>query len=194
MMRMMWLALALAGALVLAWQGTVTPRAVGETAPPEVFSTGRALKDIAVIAARPHPTGSAANRQVRDYLLERMTALGLSPVVQPTDVVDAAPDRGSPWISGARVENLIGVLPGRDRKAPALMLMAHYDSVAGSPGAADDATGQAHLQIGHGVVLGRAGELQAHQEVRRLAHAAGMVVAWYCGSQFALCLLSALLS
>nr|MDH4384794.1 peptidase M20 [Caulobacter sp.] len=74
MMRMMWLALALAGALVLAWQGTVTPRAVGAAAPPEVFSTGRALKDIAVIAARPHPTGSAANRQVRDYLLGRMTA------------------------------------------------------------------------------------------------------------------------
>ena len=38
------------------------------------------------------------------------------------DVVDAAPDRGSPWISGARVENLIGVLPGRDRKAPAQQL------------------------------------------------------------------------
>ncbi len=145
MMRMLWLALALAGALVLAWQGTVTPAAVGETAPPQVFSTGRALKDIAVIAARPHPTGSAANRQVRDYLLGRMTALGLSPLVQRADVVDPAPDRGSPWISGARIENLIGVLPGKDRKAPALMLMAHYDSVAGSPGAADDATGVAAI-------------------------------------------------
>nr|MDH4386202.1 M20/M25/M40 family metallo-hydrolase [Caulobacter sp.] len=118
---------------------------VGAAAPPEVFSTGRALKDIAVIAARPHPTGSAANRQVRDYLLGRMTAMGLSPVVQRADVVDAAPDEGSPWIGGARVENLIGVLPGRDRKAPALLLMAHYDSVAGSPGAADDATGVATI-------------------------------------------------
>nr|QQZ51290.1 hypothetical protein JKL49_09545 [Phenylobacterium glaciei] len=34
---------------------------------------------------------------------------------------------------GGVVENLIGVLPGKDRKAPALALMAHYDSVPGSP-------------------------------------------------------------
>ena len=31
--------------------------------------------------------------------------------------------------------NLIGVLPGKDRSQPAVMLMAHYDTVVGSPGA-----------------------------------------------------------
>ncbi|MFD2498069.1 M20/M25/M40 family metallo-hydrolase [Rhizorhabdus histidinilytica] len=39
--------------------------------------------------------------------------------------------------------NLIGLFPGRDRARPALLLMAHHDSVWGSPGAADDAMGVA---------------------------------------------------
>ncbi len=45
------------------------------------------------------------------------------------------------WIGGADVEDVIGVLRGRDQSLPALLLMAHYDSVAGSPGAADDIAG-----------------------------------------------------
>ena len=44
---------------------------------------------------------------------------------------------------GAHVDNVIGVLPGRDPRLPALALMAHHDSVPGSPGAADDITGVA---------------------------------------------------
>lgn len=41
--------------------------------------------------------------------------------------------------------NVIGVLPGRDRALPALMLMAHHDTVWGSPGAADDTAGVAGI-------------------------------------------------
>ena len=141
-MRNGWLALALLGAALLAWQGTITPRAAPATAPADAFSAERALRDIAVIAREPHPVASPANARVRDYLLGRMTQLGLSPTVQDTDVVSTSADRPD-WVAGARVQNLIGVLPGKDRTAPALVLMSHYDSVPGSPGAADDATGVA---------------------------------------------------
>ncbi|MDW3502806.1 M28 family metallopeptidase, partial [Escherichia coli] len=40
-------------------------------------------------------------------------------------------------------QNVIGVLPGTDRSKPAVLIMSHYDSVANSPGAADDAAGVA---------------------------------------------------
>ena len=143
-MRYGWLALALLGAALLAWQGTITPRPVPASAPAEAFSAERALRDIAVIAREPHPVASPANAKVRDYLLGRMTALGLSPTVQETDALSSSPDYPQ-WLAGAHVQNLVGVLPGKDRAAPALVLMSHYDSVPGSPGAADDATGVASI-------------------------------------------------
>jgi hypothetical protein len=139
-MRNGWLALTLLGAALLAWQGTITPKpAAGDEA---AFSAREALRDIAVIAREPHPVASPANARVRDYLLGRMTQLGLSPTVQETDALSSSPDYPQ-WLAGAHVQNLIGVLPGADRKLPALVLMSHYDSVPGSPGAADDATGVA---------------------------------------------------
>lgn len=141
-MRNGWLALALLGAALLAWQGTITPKATPATAPAEAFSAERALRDIAVIAREPHPVASPANAKVRDYLLGRMTQLGLSPTVQEADALSSSADYPQ-WLAGARVQNLIGVLPGQSRTAPALVLMSHYDSVPGSPGAADDATGVA---------------------------------------------------
>ena len=117
-------ALLLAAALALA--AILTPRPLPADAPAEAFSAGRAFFDIAVIAREPHPLGSAANRRVRAHLIARMSALGLAPQVR-----------------GETVQTLVGVLPGRDRTAPALALMAHYDSAPGSPGAGDDATGVA---------------------------------------------------
>lgn len=131
------LALILAG--VLSYADNVTPRPVAANASPLGFSAERAMKDIRILGAAPHPVGSPANALVRDYLVTRLNSLGLSPQIQ----------RGSSFfvydntIYGAAVENVIGVLPGRDRAAPALVLMAHRDSVAGSPGAADDAAGVA---------------------------------------------------
>jgi hypothetical protein len=105
------------------------PAPVG--AAPGVFSAGRALGDVRAIARRPHPIGSAESREVQAYLLKRMAALGLQPQIRPF---------ASPKGEG---RNLLGVLPGRDRRAPAVLLMAHTDSVPAGPGAADDAAGVA---------------------------------------------------
>lgn len=140
-----WIALivALAAAFALSHAANTPPAAVAATASAEVFSAGRAMADIRVIAKTPHPIGSAANAAVRDHLLTRMQGLGLETQVQRTEVVRNLLYGDDMMVVGAVVENVIGVLPGRDRQAPALALMAHYDSVPGSPGAADDAAGVA---------------------------------------------------
>ncbi|HEY2178418.1 MAG TPA: M20/M25/M40 family metallo-hydrolase [Caulobacteraceae bacterium] len=120
-----------------------TPSPLPASAPATQFSAGRAMADIAAMAPVPHPIGSPANARVRDYLLARMNQLGLSPRTQSGEGQRAAAHGGEMWISGAHVENLIGILPGKDPRLPAVALMAHYDSVPGSPGAADDITGVA---------------------------------------------------
>lgn len=135
-------AVVLAVALIAAAVANMTPRPLGLDAPANVFSAGRAMVDNRVIAKVPHPTGSPANYAVRNYLVSRMTQLGLSPQVQRIDAFQERPGK-EPLVIGGVVENVIGVLPGKDRSAPALALMAHYDSVPGSPGAADDAAGVA---------------------------------------------------
>jgi hypothetical protein len=48
-------------------------------------------------------------------------------------------------VRGARVRNLIAEIPGRDRKSELIVVGAHYDSVEGTPGADDNASGVAAL-------------------------------------------------
>lgn len=129
----------LVGALI-AWSELRLPAPAPADAPAAAFSAGRAMADVRLVAARPHPIGSAANHAVRDRLLARMRALGLSPRLRRDDVLLPVKD-GS--LQGGSPETLVGLLPGRDRAQPALALMAHYDSVPGAPGAADDGAGVA---------------------------------------------------
>jgi hypothetical protein len=137
------LAACLIAAALIAWWGERPPDPVRSDAPAAAFSAGRAMADVAAVARVPHPIGSPANAAVRDDLLGRMAALGLAPQVQRAEVVVQMADGARPLVVGGRAENLVGVLPGRDRAAPAVALMAHYDSVPASPGAADDAAGVA---------------------------------------------------
>ena len=137
------LAIAVIGGLALAGWNDRTPAPLSPQAPAQVFSAGRAMVDDRVIARVPHPVGSAANAVVRDYLVGRLAAMDLDPQVQRTLAVQRSPRAPDPVVLGATVENIIGVLPGRDRQAPALAILAHYDSVPASPGAADDAAGVA---------------------------------------------------
>src|SRR5436190_24383895 len=79
--------LALIGALIaaglIAWARARTPAPVAATAPATAFSAERAMTDIRGLGARPHPVGSAEDRAARDYVVRRMTELGLSPQVRP---------------------------------------------------------------------------------------------------------------
>lgn len=129
--------LALLIAALLGWLASVPPRPLGLDAPAGVFSAGRAMADIRAAFSRPHPIGSTENMRVRDELARRMRTIGLAVRVQ--DDVVARVDGTA--ITGGRVSNIVGVLPGRDRTLPALLIAAHYDTAPASPGAGDDGFG-----------------------------------------------------
>ncbi len=133
-------------AFLLAVWTTQVPKPRAADAPAAAFSAARAMADIEQIARAPHPVGSAEHARVRAYLSDRMTQLGLSPEEQsgplsPGSIRRLKKEGGDPQAANNQAINLIGVLPGKDRSQPAVMLMAHYDTVVGSPGAADDSTG-----------------------------------------------------
>ena len=79
-------------------------------APADVFSGARALQDLAVVAAQPHPIGSPANGAVRDYLLAEIAKLGLEGQVQRTTVSEISPLAGIAQVTP--VENVVVRLPG----------------------------------------------------------------------------------
>ncbi|HEY0282212.1 MAG TPA: M20/M25/M40 family metallo-hydrolase [Rhizomicrobium sp.] len=125
--------------LFAAWR-LQTPTPAPIDAPAASFSASRAFADIRAIAQRPHPVGTADHDRVRDYLVRRLTEMGLAPQLRPDlSTTDFIP--GQTVISP--VTNIVAVLKGKDREKPALLVMSHYDSVPNSPGAADDSAGVA---------------------------------------------------
>lgn len=137
-------------AFLLAVWTTQAPKPRAADAPAVAFSAARAMSDIEQIARAPHPVGSPEHARVRAYLSARLTQLGLEVSEQagslsPASVKRLARAGGDPAAANNQAINLIGVLPGKDRSQPAVMLMAHYDTVVGSPGAADDSAGVAAI-------------------------------------------------
>ncbi|HYE18483.1 MAG TPA: M20/M25/M40 family metallo-hydrolase [Tepidisphaeraceae bacterium] len=117
------------------------------------FDTTRALAHVRAIAKEPHPAGSPANDAARAYILAELAKLDLQPVVITRTIRWYAP---TPTLT---LHNILVRIPGR-RATPAtdpplptaraniphaILLTAHYDSVATAPGAADDAAGVAAL-------------------------------------------------
>lgn len=145
-MRLLWLGASLALALLIAVLTLQSPRPVPAGASATNFSAARAMVDVRQIAQRPHPVGSADHIRVRTLLLQRMAALRLQTSTQQGPLSPEAAqriERGGGSATGLELTNLIGVLPGRDPRLPAVALMAHYDTVPVSPGAADDSAGVA---------------------------------------------------
>ena len=142
-MRSLALALTLILGLALAWFDIRVPDPVGPDAPATAFSSARAFSAIDEMGRAPHPIDSVRHDQVRDYLIGRLKALGLEVRVQNGRAFHEWDIGGRQIVSGADVQNLIGVMLGKDRSARPLAIVAHYDSVPGSPGASDDAAGVA---------------------------------------------------
>lgn len=120
---------------VVSWLATsewALPDTVPLDAPDTVFSSGRAMVDLAAIARQPHPPGSPEHARVREYLLERLSDLGLEPTVQTT--VSRRGDRL------ATVRNVVARLEGTESTG-AIVLTAHYDARTQAVGAGDDGTG-----------------------------------------------------
>lgn len=96
----------------------------------------------------PRTPGSAAHGEAQEVLLAAMTEAGLVDVAHRS--------------AGAAGTNLEGILPGSDAgTAGEIVLAAHYDTVPGSPGALDDASGCA-------VALAAAAELARTPRSRTL--------------------------
>src|ERR687889_639413 len=116
------------------------PEPLPASAQASEFSAERAFSHVGQIAQRPHPVGSPANAEVRDYLIGQLEDLGLRPTVQ--EATSARTKEGTASI--ARVHNIHARIPGSSPTGHVL-LVAHYDSVPRGPGAADDGAGVAAI-------------------------------------------------
>src|SRR6202162_2677639 len=128
---------------IVALRYLVPPAVVPASAPVTDFSAERAMEHVRVIAREPHPTGSIANTRVRDYMRAQLSSQGLKTEVQKSASTTPWDIGGAPYSAGT-IQNVIARLPGMNSTG-ALLLMAHYDSVATGPGAGDNASGVATL-------------------------------------------------
>ena len=124
------------------------PEPLPASAQASEFSAERAFSHVEQIAERPHPVGSTANAEVRDYLVGQLEDLGLRPTVQ--EATSARTKEGTASI--ARVHNIHARIPGSSPTGH-VVLVAHYDSVPRGPGAADDGAGVAAiLEIARAII------------------------------------------
>ncbi len=121
---------------LLAVVQTLPPPAIPASAPPSEFSAERALMHIRALAREPRPFGSASFAQARAYVVGELKALGLELGSEDQLGMDAQQEPAA--------SNIVARIPGANTRA-AILLVAHLDSEATSPGAADDAAGVAVL-------------------------------------------------
>ena len=136
---LMLAALAVLGVMCILVVTPPAPRAAD--APADEFSADRAFVHVQRIGLREHPAGSAAATEVRDYIVDTLTGLGLDPQVRAG--IGGTSELGGQY-GMADTRNVVVRIPGR---APTgtLILMAHYDSVQVSHGGNDDGAGVSTL-------------------------------------------------
>jgi hypothetical protein len=96
-------------------------RVIPASAPQSEFSGARAMQDLKVVAAEPHPAGSSAQAKVRDFILAQVQATGAHAEVQQS----------------TQTSNIIVTLPGTEPSGKVLVT-GHYDSHPPAAGAGDD--------------------------------------------------------
>ena len=113
----------------------------GLDTPEQEFSTIRALEHVKTISERPHYIGSPAHDNTKNYIVQELKKLGLSPEIQEGFSIG---DKGT--IS--KPQNIIAKIKGSE-KGKALLLLSHYDSSQHSSyGASDAASGVATILEG----------------------------------------------
>lgn len=110
------------------------------------FSAEQAMVHVEIIARKPHPTGSIANAEVRDYLVETLINLGAEVEIQrKLQTYKGTPRPGQSRFS--YVENVVARFKGTETDK-AILLMSHYDSKPNTTGAGDNSSGvAANLEI-----------------------------------------------
>lgn len=140
-----WLVFLLAWGLiaalaVVAVRALHGPKPKPATGAESEFSAELALIHVREIASVPHPIGSPANDAVRNYLMAQLGKLGLEPQIFTAIGVHQTGN----FVIAGRTNEIIGRLSGSEA-GPAIVLMAHYDSVSRAPGAGDDGSGVASI-------------------------------------------------
>lgn len=126
--------LVLAAIVALAWVARRPPSPVSASAPDAAFSAERASVHLARIAGGgPTPIGSTGSDRVRDHVVQVLSDAGLAVEVHRGMGLRTFADT---TVAG-RVDNVVATLPGRDPTGQ-VVLVAHYDTTFGTPGAADD--------------------------------------------------------
>lgn len=131
-----WIALC----LLLALRDTTPPAPLGVDAPADTFSAARAMEIVRELAATPRPRGSEGHARAKDAIVRRLNELGLTPIVHSSTTRSVG---GEDWATLSTLTNVFARIEGSADGDELIVLMAHYDSVAPSPGAADDASGVA---------------------------------------------------
>ncbi len=111
------------------------------TSSPQDFSAERAFDHIEAISLNPHPIGSNEIEQVRSYIINELTRLGMTAQIQETTVPDYF---GTNSNEAVIIRNIFAVLPGAHPMG-SIVLAGHYDTVPASPGANDDSSAVATL-------------------------------------------------
>jgi Peptidase family M28 len=119
-------------ALLSIW--SLSPPEIVTNAPASEFSSARAREYLKAIAAKPHPIGSPAHAEVRDYIFGELVKMGLEPQLQKTTAVN---NRWGSAYHAATVQNIVAKLEGT-ANTRAVLLVAHYDAAPYSLGASDD--------------------------------------------------------
>jgi Peptidase family M28 len=139
--------LILAGIFCLSFFGVRPPPPEAANIPLTEFSAERAVDLLGQIldGDTPHPVGSAADDTVRKRIVDTFTRFGYEPQVQSAFDCNG-------YGNCAVVNNVLARIDGSDPAGGAVLLAAHYDSVAAGPGASDDGTSAAAvLEIAHGL-------------------------------------------
>jgi hypothetical protein len=114
-----------------------SPEVLPRNAKDNQFSAQRAEDYLKEFAIKPHPIGSKEHDRVRDYLMNTLTSLGVTPKIQKVENVNVGKNK-------VDIENIIARIPGKE-SSKAIMITAHYDTVSDSPGGADDGSSVASI-------------------------------------------------
>jgi hypothetical protein len=134
--------LVLLAATLLALRSLAPPSVAPASAPATEFSAERAMRHVEAIAERPHRIGSPAHAEVRAYLVRALAEIGVAAEVHAATIVQERWATLPPRVG--EVTNVVARIAG-STGAPAVVLMAHYDTRSMTPGAGDDTAGVATL-------------------------------------------------
>lgn len=99
----------------------------------------RLMADVmALTADSGRNVGSLGHRRAREYIVERLTELGLAPYTDGSFVLPYSPD-------GFGFANIVAMIPGTIPEIAPLLLGAHFDTCGDIPGADDNAAAVAIL-------------------------------------------------